>query len=78
MEIEISQKTIDETTECEHSHECLKDVSKIHCKVESEISGEVHFVKCPDEELCAYKQTFGHSQMCCCPIRKEIYNKYKV
>jgi hypothetical protein len=42
------------------------------------VNGEIHFVDYTSKVYCGYKMSFGNSEICNCPIRKEIFNKYAV
>ncbi len=77
MNIEIDKEIIDKTTKCEKCFSCLSDNLEQSCKVEYCVSNTVYFVKCLNAALCSYKVSFGGSYFCTCPIRKEIYNKYR-
>ena len=76
--MEISVELINNTTECRNNFDCLNDENHFCLnKVENCISNKVHFVKCSDN-ICSYRSSFGYSFICNCPIRKEIFNKYKI
>jgi len=78
MKIEIDKETLKQTTHCDSNFKCLKnDVAEL-CKIESCFNGELHFIKCKDELVCNYKMPFGGSYVCSCPVRREIYNKYRL
>jgi hypothetical protein len=71
----IDKKTVN-STECEKSFECLTNQGYL-CKVEHCVDGKVHFLKCNDT-VCKFKVSFGNDVFCSCPVRKEIYNLYKI
>lgn len=75
--MEITKETIEKTTKCLKNFECLNGGS-IRCKVEDCINNEVHFVKSSSTEYCPYNLSFGDDNICTCPTRKEIYNKYGI
>ena len=77
MKIEISENVINATTKCEKGFSCLSDNLEPACKVEYCVSNSVYFVKCLNTANCSYKVSFGDGHFCTCPIRKEIYDKYK-
>lgn len=75
IDIDILKKTIS----CAHDFGCLKTENH-HCitsKVERCVNNKVHFINC-DDKYCNYKMSFGHSTVCNCPIRQEIYRKYNM
>ncbi len=73
---EIDEKTLQATTKCPNSFECLGNENHVClAKVESCVKEEVYFVDCEDI-YCRYKMSFGYSSICNCPVRKEIFKKY--
>ena len=75
MPKKIDKQTVD-STECEKAFACLNDQEDL-CKVTYCVSGKVHFLEC-NERKCKFKTQFGDGNFCTCPVRIEIYNKYKV
>lgn len=78
MKTEISEEVLKKTTCCRKNNSCLKGELKHCCKIISCINNEVHFVEPADEKYCEYQKMFGYSCYCNCPVRKEIYRKYKL
>ncbi|MEI2635582.1 MAG: hypothetical protein V9E92_01805 [Methylotenera sp.] len=78
MKIEISEDIKALATLCKHDFACLKSENYPLCKVQDCINGKVHFIECKDHDPCVYKTSFGYGHICNCPVRKEIYNKYKI
>ena len=74
----VSEKTINETDKCDKNFTCLEEDGKNLCPIEDCVGGKVHFIKCLDSKPCQYKTFFGDGFVCCCPTRKELYNKYKI
>ena len=76
--MEIEAKII-EATKCDKNFECLSNENYIclTSSVDRAIDGKVHFITCIFEN-CHYKMRFGNSQICNCPVRKEIFNKYHI
>lgn len=77
MTYEIDKKTVKLAKLCGKGVSCLKSERDDLCKVRLCIEGKIHFIECMNEEICAYQKDFGGSKYCDCPVRKEIYNKYK-
>jgi hypothetical protein len=78
MEIEVDEKTINQTLHCRKNFDCLKSNNHVCCKVETCVNKKVHFITCADNIYCSYKMTFGSSFLCTCAVRKESFNKYGV
>ena len=77
MKYEIDEKILKETTDCKRKFKCLESEDHIYCRVKDCVEGKVHFIECLYEAPCEYKMVFGHSLVCNCPTRKEIYNRYR-
>jgi hypothetical protein len=74
--VKIPDSLIDKADKCEKGLACLNDSHHNICPVENCVSGKVHFIKCKSNCYCPYKVTFGYDDICRCPIRTEIYNKF--
>lgn len=74
----IDDKIIAGTLLCKRNFGCMKNNMHVYCKVEDCVNEKIHFVRCVDNLHCSYKMVFGNSNMCTCPMRKEIFNKYKI
>ncbi|CAG0996542.1 hypothetical protein METP2_02955 [Methanosarcinales archaeon] len=61
---------------CKKNLSCLSGTDI--CKVELCIDGKIHFIKCINLEPCHHRISFGYSFICKCPVRKELFNKYKI
>ena len=78
MKIKIDDQIIQQTTRCQKNFDCLSNEEHIYCEVEYCVNDKVHFIRCNSEEQCEYKVAFGNSFICTCPVRKEIYNRYRI
>lgn len=72
---EIQKETMLSATRCDKNFNCI-DCSP-SCKVESFVGNSVIFVS-KLERRCNYYQEFGYGCVCKCPVRLEIYKKYKL
>ncbi len=79
IHMKIDELTLKKTTLCLHDFKCLKDKNYMCtvAKVNSCIDGKILFIDCPKHE-CRYRLSFGDGSICQCPVRKDIYNKYRV
>lgn len=62
---------------CLYDYACLNENGHKICKVKHCVSDELLFVD-KTSCTCAYKMNFGNEFVCNCPVRKEIYFRYKV
>jgi hypothetical protein len=75
--VEIDESTIRSTTKCDKGFQCLHGETEQLCEVEYCVQDKVCFVKCLNIKRCSYRIHFGHSFVCNCPVRKEIFKRYK-
>jgi hypothetical protein len=79
MKLTVNENVLDITRRCKDSFSCLDGKRDCLCHVEDCADGKVHFVSPKDENgICEYEMSFGYSFTCNYPIRKEIYNYYKI
>ncbi len=74
--IKVNNEIIKKTTKCKKNFRCLSGETPL-CKVEERM-GEVIFIMCKEHDPCQYRSYFGYSQVCTCPVRKELYSRYKI
>ncbi len=79
MKFAIDEAIKKNATKCRRNFSCLSGENGYLCEVEDFAGGKIHFIKPGNaSELCGYRMEFGYSYLCNCPVRKEIYNQYKV
>ena len=78
MDIEINEDILKKTTECEKNFGCLSSKTRDFCEVDYCTGNGVLFVKSKFEKYCPYKMSFGYKFICRCPVRNEIYRRYKI
>lgn len=76
LKFEISKKTVKSAVKCPRDFQCLNDPKFKLCPVESYVKGVGCFLKNSYKRNCPYKSSFGYSQVCKCPVRCEIFEKY--
>jgi len=77
MNIKVDDNILQKTTKCGKNFSCLSGGTSI-CSVELCIDNKIHFIKCVSNKSCGYRASFGYSYVCTCPVRKELYNNYKI
>jgi hypothetical protein len=78
MEIKVSLEAIEATTHCTKGFACLAGEAETICEVCKCVGGNVHFIDSSEMVHCCYKMSFGDRYLCRCPVRKELYNRYKL
>ena len=73
--VEINDSTKVCAEHCDKKYQCLEKAPC--CKVGSCVGNSVLFVE-KLERLCNYFQEFGYGHVCKCPVRKELYKKFKM
>ncbi len=77
MKYEISQEIFRQTLECDRDIECLVPGNQPSCSIKDCVNQKVHFIA-KHNRHCPYHLHFGNEIICTCPVRKELYNRYKV
>ena len=74
----VTEDIIKKATNCTKKFTCLSAYRKDLCKIESHPSESVFFIEHLNDETCKYSYSFGYSHVCTCPVRQEIYRRYKI
>lgn len=77
MKIVVSEKSLHDADNCQNNYSCLNGDRDSLCPVTRNINDKVHFINCLNHS-CMYQMAFGLAYICTCPVRKEIYNKYRM
>ncbi|MBI5097786.1 MAG: hypothetical protein HZB30_00920 [Nitrospirae bacterium] len=79
MKFAIGEDIIKNATKCRSNFSCLSGENGCLCEIEDFAGEKIHFIIPGNAtEICDYRMGFGYSYLCNCPVRKEIYNQYKV
>jgi len=78
MKYMISKNILKDTTKCRDNFACLRGDKHCICDIDDCSNGNVHFIRPLGNNMCEYKMAFGYSFTCNCPVRKEMYNLYRV
>ena len=73
----ISQAIIESASECRHRLACLSG-ARTMCKIKKHEDTRVMFVKSHGHQNCAFAIPLGVDCICTCPVRVEIFRKYRV
>jgi hypothetical protein len=78
MSISIGDDLKKQATKCEKDCACLGENSSI-CPVAIKMDTGVLFVDYNKRRSCKYKMSYGYKDtICTCPVRKELYSRYKI
>jgi hypothetical protein len=81
MEFEIEEEIVSQALMCPRKNECLGGQGGLYCKVSilmrGNDGGEIPLLECDKAVDCPYCEAFGKSCICNCPVRKEIYKRYR-
>jgi hypothetical protein len=75
---QISEATKKRATKCSCNFECLNNEKWDTCSIEKEISGGLVIKNICRQKFCNYFLYFGSRHICICPIRHEIYERYRM
>jgi hypothetical protein len=79
MEMKVNKDTVSRTVRCAENFSCLEGSKECLCPVHDCSNGNVHFIH-PSLKAkgCSYRLDFGYTYICSCPVRKEMYNTYRI
>ena len=78
MKFDIAQEII-EKTNCDKNFLCLKEgTTENICKINKCLDNQYCLLKEPKFGFCVNRFSFGYSDICKCPVRIEIFNKYDI
>jgi hypothetical protein len=75
---EVSEEIKKRSGECPHSHRCLTDLANTVCKAEYLLAEQNLFVKEKEKRDCDKYLSFGIAGICRCPVRVELYKRYRL
>ena len=78
MHLKVGEETIAKTTKCHDNFRCLGGEPTYLCPVSNRVSNGVLFVECKEGTLCNYQVPFGYTNVCSCPVRIELYDRYRI
>ncbi|HCE43880.1 MAG TPA: hypothetical protein DET40_10065 [Lentisphaeria bacterium] len=78
MEINISDEAMKAASKCPNGLSCLEDQGGNLCKVASCIAGEFIFITGENNKPCPYRHVSETMNICLCPVRRELYIKYRI
>jgi hypothetical protein len=72
----IDSEIIERATKCDKKFACLTSSKHECCEICISLNDEICVLRCAALNTCNYRLN-GFSDVCTCPVRVEIYNKYK-
>ena len=78
MKIEIHQDIIQQAFKCTKNLQCLSGKKEDICKIVFYMNDDMNFVKCHGDKGCPYLELHNKTELCNCPVRKEIFLRYKI
>jgi hypothetical protein len=79
VKFKIPEDIVKKAAKCEKKLRCLSENNENICKVLCHMEFDICFVKCSNEDKdCPYFEPHTRTSLCKCPVRNEIYMRYKV
>ena len=78
LEISIEQVSPSTPVECDRAHSCLSGKKDCLCDVGQLLDVTILSVHPPAGMKCTHKMRYRDAFLCTCPVRKEIYKRYKI
>ena len=78
MKFEIPKDILVRTTLCPKNFACLDEETRDTCPISIPVGSDVCFVDYQGDNGCRYAENYGYKRtICTCPVRKEIWKRYK-
>jgi hypothetical protein len=77
MVLYVSDEARRACTQCPKGLSCL-DESGEFCPISCRVDGSLFFVICAHDGPCPYKHEMWERPVCLCPVRREIFSKYRI
>lgn len=78
MDIKVNEHIIAATVKCNKKYRCLNGDKSCLCEVDHANANRTVQIKTKAANGCQYILKMGSSVYCLCPVRNEIYNRYKI
>jgi len=78
QEIKIDDAVVKKTTKCRCGFSCLSKYKGCLCDAVSFIGNEMVQIKSNPSNCCNYHIVFGNTHFCLCPVRSELYQRYRM
>jgi hypothetical protein len=78
IDIRIGQDIISKATVCTNDFSCVSGDKSCLCEIESHPKEPLYFLTHLNNKRCNYSYVFGYYNVCLCPVRQEIYKRYRV
>jgi hypothetical protein len=78
IKIEVPEEVLQKTTKCNKDFRCLSGQDAHLCRIICCIGHNSYFVKCLSDKDCPYLEPHKKTELCTCPVRNEIYLRYKI
>ena len=76
--LKIDEEIAQRTTKCEHHFSCLSEDKARICEAMRSLGFVILEVKYKNRSVCRYCLSFGNKNICLCPTRNEMYNRYNI
>ena len=78
LQIPTEQSDTRTGAQCNRAHSCLSGEQGCLCDVEQLLDDSILSVKPRPQTKCTHKMRYREAFLCTCPVRKEIYKRYKI
>ena len=79
MSVKVSDLIVEATKKCKKGFACLSGKIDCMCGVESSSKDHTVVIKPQFQDIpCEYHQSRAGKHYCLCPVRNDIYRRYKI
>ena len=78
MDIKVDEHIVAASGKCKKDFGCLNGNKACLCEVDHSNANRTVQIKTTPTHACPYTMKMGSSVYCLCPVRNEIFNRYKI
>ena len=78
IEFQINDNVLRDTTKCRKDFSCLSGEKECLCELKYCSYDQSYYINPNTEKFCNYMICYGSTILCSCPVRREIFDRYKI
>ena len=78
METKVEDYILQATNKCKNNFSCLDGMEECMCKIIHSNNNHTVQIDGKPVSACNYILSMGAKMYCLCPVRNELYNRYKI
>jgi DNA-binding Lrp family transcriptional regulator len=72
----VERQVLESADKCVLEHACLSDPDAALCRILAYVDASPPFVACLELHACPYREERDGRMVCCCPVRRRVFQRY--